>query len=337
MPQGTVQRRFRTIPAFAGGLLLMLALTPLLLPAVALADFVRWTVRRRHWMGVRLYLFGVVYLTAEVGGLIALGTAWMGAGFGKARRPLLNVTFAIQQAWAATLFAAVRGIFGMKFEVAGGETIAPGPILLLARHTSIVDNLLPANLVSSPNNIRLRYVLKRELLGDPCLDVAGNRLPNYFVERRSDDIESELEAIRELGTGLGPRDGVLIYPEGTRFTKEKLARAFDKLRQSDPTLSARAQRLRHVLPPRLGGPLALLEATAPADVVVLTHHGLDGFAHLRDIWAGAMVNTTVQVEFWRIPRGTLPTEYPEQVGWLYDIWERIDAWIHEKNQPGTLS
>jgi 1-acyl-sn-glycerol-3-phosphate acyltransferase len=335
MPRDASRRRLRTIPAFAGGLFLVLALAPLLLPAIALADAIRWLVRRRHWMGVRLYLFGVVYLTAEVGGLVALGTAWLGAGFGRYRRPLLNWTFAVQQAWAGTLMAAVRGIFGMRFEVAGGETISPGPILLLARHTSIVDNLLPANLVSTPHGIRLRYVLKRELLSDPCLDVAGNRLPNYFVERGSGNTEGELQAIREIGSGLGTHDGVLIYPEGTRFTKEKQVRALEKLGQGDPAIFARAQRLRYLLPPRLGGTLALLEATSPADVVVLTHHGLDGFAHLRDIWAGGMVNTTVQVQFWRIPRSTLSADYLDQVTWIYDVWDRIDAWIEQKNHQDT--
>jgi 1-acyl-sn-glycerol-3-phosphate acyltransferase len=176
-------------------------------------------------------------------------------------------------------------------------------------------------------------VLKRELLSDPCLDVAGNRLPNYFVERGSDDTEGELRAIRDLGTGLGSQDGVLIYPEGTRFTKEKRARALERLSKGDPVISARAQRLQHVLPPRLGGPLALLQATSPADVVVLAHHGLDGFAHLRDIWAGGMVNTTVLVEFWRVPRDAVPADQADQVGWLYDVWDRIDAWIDQKNRP----
>ena len=322
----------RTIPAFTGGLVLMLALAPLLLPVVALADAVRWLVRRRHWMGVRLYSFGFVYLTAEVGGLVALGMAWLAAGFGRYSRPLLNWTFAVQQSWAGTLMAAVRGIFGMRFEVTGSDVVTPGPILLLARHASIVDNLLPAALVSKPHGIRLRYVLKRELLSDPCLDVAGNRLPNYFVERGSDNTEGELRAIGDLGAGLGPHDGVLIYPEGSRFTREKRARALDKLREGDPVIYSRAQNLRHVLPPRLGGPLALLEATSPADVIVLTHHGLDGFAQLRDIWAGGMVNTTVLVEFWRVPRRDLPAERADQINWLYDVWDRIDGWIDQKNR-----
>lgn len=332
MPRETLSRRLRTIPTFAGGFLLMVALAPLLIPLIVLADSVRWLVRRRHWMGLRLYLFGLVYLAAELVGLIALGGVWLGTGFGRFRRPLLNWTFAIQQAWAGTLYTAVRGLFGLRFAVTGADLVAPGPILLLARHASIVDNLLPSALVSRPHGIRLRYVLKRQLLSDPCLDVAGNRLPNYFVDRDSHDTAAELDAIRNLADGLGPQDGVLIYPEGTRFTKAKQSRALDKLRPGDPAVLARAQRLRHLLPPRPGGTLALLDATAPADVVVLAHYGLDGFAQLRDIWAGGMVDTTVQVEFRRIPRNDLPTEPDNQIAWLYDVWDRVDGWIEEQSR-----
>jgi 1-acyl-sn-glycerol-3-phosphate acyltransferase len=159
-------------------------------------------------------------------------------------------------------------------------------------------------------------------------------LPNYFVERGSDDAGRELTAICQLGEGLGPEEGVLIYPEGTRFTKTKQDRALVKLSAGDPEVHRRAKRLRHVLPPRPGGPLALLEATDPADVVVLTHHGLDGFAHLRDIWEGGMVDTTVRVAFWRIPRADLPTEPSERLPWLYDVWDRVDAWIDHRAGSG---
>jgi len=319
----------KTIPTFVGGMILIVGLAPVLLPLVAAADAIRWLVRRRHWMGTRLYLFGLVYLAAESIGLLALGTVWAAAGFGRFRSFLLRGTFAIQQAWAGTLLAAVRGIFGIRLEVTGQDAIAPGPILLMVRHASIVDNLLPATLVGRPHSIRLRYVLKRELLSDPCLDVAGNRLPNYFVTRDSKDSEGELKAIRELGGGLGRNDGVLIYPEGTRFTAAKQARALERLEGGDPDIFERAQRLRHVLPPRPGGTLTLLDATDPADVVVLAHQGLDGFAHLRDIWEGGMVNTTVTVGFWRIPRSELPVERANQITWLYDVWTRLDTWIDE--------
>lgn len=327
-----MRRRLKTIPTFVGGLLVMLVLAPLLLPALALVDATRWLLGRYPWMGVRLYSFGLVYLLAEAIGLVALSSAWLAAGFGRFRRPLLSWTFAIQQAWAGTLLAAVRGIFGIRIDVAGGEAVSPGPILLMVRHASIVDNLLPAALVSKRHGLHLRYVLKRELLSDPCLDVAGNRLPNHFVARGSTDTQSEIAAIGELAGGLGPQDGVLIYPEGTRFSKAKQARALEKLQDGDPEIFERAQRLRHVLPPRLGGPLALLDAAASADVVVLAHHGLEGFAHLRDIWVGGMVNATIRVKLWRIPRSELPAEPADQVDWLYDLWTQVDAWIDEQHR-----
>lgn len=329
MADGTLRRRLKTIPTFLGGLLVLLLVTPVLLPLVVLVDASRWLIARKHWMGVRLYCFGVVYLTAEAAGLIALGATWAAAGFGRLRRPLLRWAFTIQQTWAGVLLAAARRIFGLRLEVAGEDAISPGPILLMVRHASIVDNLLPAVLVSSRHSIRLRYILKRELLSDPCLDVAGNRLPNYFVERGSDDTRAQLAAIRDLANGLGSDDGVLIYPEGTRFTQAKRARALEKLSEGDQDVYEQAQRLRHVLPPRLGGPIELLNAAQAADVVVLAHQGLEGFAHLRDIWAGGMVDATIRVEFWRIPRAQIPSHHADQVTWLYDLWTRIDNWIDD--------
>ena len=335
MTDGTLRRRLKTIPTFLGGLIVMLLMTPVLVPLVILVDAARWLIHRKHWMGTRLYCFGVVYLTAEAAGLIALGVTWVAAGFGRLPRPLLSWAYTIQQTWAGVLLAAARRIFGLRLEVAGEDAVSPGPIVLMARHASIVDNLLPAALVSSRHNIRLRYILKRELLSDPCLDVAGNRLPNYFVERGSDNTQAELSAIRDLAAGLGPEDGVLIYPEGTRFTQAKQARALEKLSEGDRIIYERAQRLRHVLPPRLGGTLALLDAADAADVVVLTHHGLEGFAHLRDIWSGGMVNATIRVEFWRIPRAEIPAHHADQIGWLYDLWTRIDNWIDESPSLNT--
>ena len=335
MAEGTLRRRLKTIPTFVVGLIIMLVVAPVALPLIAVVDAARWLISRKHWMGVRLYSFGVVYLTAETAGLIALGATWVATGFGRFRRPLLSWTFAIQQTWAGTLLGAARGIFGLRLEVENDEAISPGPIVLMVRHASIVDNLLPAVLVSTRHGILLRYILKRELLSDPCLDVAGNRLPNYFVQRGADDAQAELSAIRDLAAGLGPNDGVLIYPEGTRFTEAKQTRALEKLKEIEPGLFERAQQLSHVLPPRLGGPLALLEAAGTADVVILTHQGLEGFAHLRDIWAGGMVDATIRVEFWRVPRSEIPTNRAEQISWLYEIWAGVDDWIDESSGRDT--
>lgn len=131
----------------------------------------------------------------------------------------------------------MRALFGIRIEVMGGGEAVPGPVIVLVRHASIVDNLLSANLIARPHRIRLRYVLKRELLADPCLDVAGRRLPNYFVRRGTGEAR-ELERVRALANGLGSDEGVLICPEGTRFTPERRARAIGRIAERDPQLAA---------------------------------------------------------------------------------------------------
>jgi 1-acyl-sn-glycerol-3-phosphate acyltransferase len=88
----------------------------------------------------------------------------------------------------------------------------------------MVDTMLPAHLVANPTGFRLRYVLKKELLADPTLDIGGNRLPNYFINRGAGDSAKETEAVRRLASDLGSNDGVLIYPEGTRYSEEKRLR-----------------------------------------------------------------------------------------------------------------
>lgn len=337
MTTGALRRRLKTIPTFIGTLIVMLAIAPVALPLLVIVDAALWLASRKHWMGVRLYCFALVYLIAEAVGLVALGGVWLMAGFGRSADPLTRWTFAIQQAWAGTLLAAAKGIFGFRLKVSNEEAAGPGPIILMVRHASIVDNLLPAVLVSSRHQIQLKYVLKRELLSDPCLDVAGNRLQNYFVQRGSADSQAELSAIHHLAAGLGVNDGVLIYPEGTRFSKAKRLRALQNLGDSGSKLFDKAKELQHVLPPRIGGPLALLDSARESDVVILTHRGFEGFAHLRDIWSGGLVGTTVEAEFWRIPREQIPDHRSGQIIWLYETWKRIDDWIDESLNKTTPS
>ena len=83
----------------------------------------------------------------------------------------------------STRFGSCSG--SRSLPTAAGE-IPPAPILVVSRHASLIDTLLPGRYVTQPFGIRLRYVLKSELLVDPALDIAGNRLPNVFVDRGGD-------------------------------------------------------------------------------------------------------------------------------------------------------
>ena len=73
-----------------------------------------------------------------------------------------------------------------------------GPIVLISRHASLADALLPAWLLGRNGDMRPRYVMKRDLLVDPCLDIVGHRVPNWFVDREPEDGTVETDAIERL-------------------------------------------------------------------------------------------------------------------------------------------
>jgi hypothetical protein len=35
------------------------------------------------------------------------------------------------------------------------------------------------------------------------------------------------------------------------------------------------------------------------------------------------------MRWWKVPAGEVPAGFEAQTAWLYDWWERIDAWIDE--------
>jgi len=299
--------------------MVVLAGAPLWFSLAFVVDAGRFLVTRR-WSAttLRVLAFGVVYLSAQVVGLVALFHA------------SVPRTYRVQAAWAGALFSSVRRIFGLRFVVEGiDDARAPGPVLVLVRHASIIDTLLPSVLLAPrrPERAtrRLRFVLKHELLADPCLDVAGTRLPNHFVTRRAQDTATDLMALTALARGLGDDEGVVLFPEGTRATPAKRARSLARLATEDPTRHARFSVLRHVLPPKTKGVDALLEGAPTADIVVLAHTGLEGFATVADLWRGALSRRTVRISLWRVPRAEVPAAGPARTAFLDAQWARVDA------------
>ncbi|HEY5686423.1 MAG TPA: 1-acyl-sn-glycerol-3-phosphate acyltransferase [Acidimicrobiia bacterium] len=321
-----LSRRLRTVPLLYVATVLAWTASPVIVAVSLLIDLVRWISRRRPFMAVRLTAFLLAYLTAEAVGVGRLFIGWVVSGWGRDPERLRSNAFAIQKWWAGFVFGAVRRIFSLDVRAAGLRAIEDPPFILLSRHASIVDNLLPSHFVSRPHDIHVRYVMKDELVVDPALDIAGNRLPNHFVRRGAGEGDRESAAIRRVAATMGHTEAVLIYPEGTRFTPEKRERALAILERRRPDLHSRASRWSHVLPPRLAGTLALLEGT-DADVVILSHRGLDGFARVADIWRGAMVGHRVDVRFERVARSGIPGTRSGRAEWLYDRWEEIDRWV----------
>ncbi|HST54706.1 MAG TPA: lysophospholipid acyltransferase family protein [Solirubrobacteraceae bacterium] len=322
-------RRTRGIVIESLALLLVTVLFPVLLLGAALVDAILWVRRRKPWMGVRLVAMLWWFLFGELRGITGLLLINL-LSFGRDTSWRRHAVYRLRQHWAASHLGGVRVLFGLRMEMEGLELAAPGPVLVLIRHASIIDNALPDAVIGRTHGIGLRFVLKRELRMLPTIDIGGRWVPTNFVRRASDDPERELANLRLLAVELEPDEGVLIYPEGTRCTAAKLARAKAVIAERQPEIAPLAERLNNLLPPRLGGTLALLEQARGTDVVVCGHVGLDGFERVSDIWSGGLVGTTVRVRFWRHAAADVPAERDALVAWLYERWQALDDWVGEQ-------
>ena len=133
--------------------------------------------------------------------------------------------------------------------------------------------------------------------------------------------------------GLGERDGLLLFPEGTRFTPRKREQILQKLEANGPPeLAARARDLQNVLPPRLGGILGLFERNETADLVFCAHTGFEGVRRLSDLWNGGLIGRAIRVRFWRRPWKDVPSDRDDRVAWLLDEWQRVDLWIGQNRE-----
>ena len=315
-----------TVPTVIVAWALSLLLSPLLFVVALVVDGWRAVRSGATPIAWRLVAMLLAYLTGEI---LAVGGAfvfWVRSGFGTNRVRLVRLSYKLQLWWGNLLWEAARLIFRLRIAIEGSNLARPGPILILSRHASIIDNVLPFQLFSRAHGMTLRYVIKKELLLDPALDIAGSWLPNHFVDRDAKDPEGEIRALRRLGSGLTENDGLLIFPEGTRFTKERQERALTGLSKRNPRFYRQVAGLRHLMPPHPGGALALLEASS-ADVVLVAHQGFDGFARIKDIWAGGMVGKLVRVRVARIPFEDIPEGRGHRTEWLFKVWQEMDDWI----------
>jgi 1-acyl-sn-glycerol-3-phosphate acyltransferase len=126
---------------------------------------------------------------------------------------------------------------------------------------------------------------------------------------------------------MGADDVAVIFPEGTRASGGKRARAMAKIAERDPVRAARLATLRHVLPPRPAGSAALLAGAPEADVVLAWHVGFDGL----DTFGGILRHLSrsprpVVFTARRVPRADVPAgdAFTE---WLDNRWVELDEQV----------
>lgn len=309
-------RRTRTVPALLLFAMLMATLVWLWVPIAIVVDIARGRFRLPL---LRLLAFGLCWSWIEsIGILCALIFRMCG------QRHNLPLHTRLQTWWANALMRSLGATTGMRVAHADFDVFSPGPTVLLCRHASLADSLVSAWVTTTLAHLEPRYVLKKELEWDPCLDIVGHRLNNHFLDREATDAADELAALRKLSSGMGPGNVAVIFPEGTRSSAKKRARALEKIAERDPARAETLKGLQHLIPPRPAGSLALLEGCPEADVVVAWHVGFDGLNDFSGILRH-LTRTPLPIQFHaiRIPRAEVPSG-EAFTAWLDAQWVRAD-------------
>ena len=319
-------RRSKTVPA----LIITALFVWLLLPILVAFSFIHDLIRDREFSNTRLTLFGAWWLAMEILGVVTAFILWL------IFLPSTKSTSVrsnrwhnrLQCLWAKSLTGGARRTIGLRWSAEGISCLrTKGPLIILARHGSQGDALLTAALLSNEGR-RLRFVLKKQLLNDPCLDIVGHRIPNYFVNRDSLNNQEELANIGVLASGLADDEALVIFPEGTRFSPSKLTKAVQTLSQQTPARAESAHRLRSVLPIRTAGTLAAL-AASDADIVFCNHVGIRDISSIRELRASVPLKKELRFKLTRVSRSTLSSHWSDEelVRWLDTQWALVDEWV----------
>jgi hypothetical protein len=325
-----------------------------LTPAVAVLTAVFGLVRRRTRSGrprrgrmLRVVWVALAWSVGETAALTVLLSLWIVSGFGGRldTEPYRTRHYAIMGWFLDLVYRAARRACGLRVEVAAppdASLLGDRPVIVLSRHAGPGDSLLLVHHLLTDCGRRPRIVMKATLQLDPSLDIVANRVPNAFLRHGPRRIEAvarasgrqteQIRLIKRLADGLDDRGAFVIFPEGGNWTPLRWRRGIERLRrQGHVGLAERAAAMPNLLPPRSGGAFAAIGARPDADVIFVAHTGLDRLVSVRDVWQSLLTDVTVHARWWRVPTADVPrmAGHEAQVDWLYNWWERIDAWITE--------
>jgi 1-acyl-sn-glycerol-3-phosphate acyltransferase len=322
-------------------------------PLLFLIGLIATPSRRGRRRTLRLLWFGLSWLVMESLALTACLGLWIASGFGGRLRSEASMDrhYGLVRWFLSTLFNRAVAVFQLRVEVDEPPLTAEEraarlarPVIVLARHAGPGDSFLLVHQLLSVYRRRPRIVMKAALQFDPSIDVVINRLPHAFVHPhrtapvQRDPAQSDVDGpviqeIRRLASGLDSAGALVIFPEGGNFTPNRWRRGIRRLEEANRLREAeRARRMANLLPPRSGGAFAAIDAAPNADVIFVAHTGLDDLITVGDVWRALPMEQVIVARWWRVPAPEVPRDRDEVVRWLYDWWERIDAWIDE-NRP----
>ena len=307
---------------------ILLLVTPMVVAVTVLADLLT-----AHWRLplVRLWLFALVYVGHQWAGLARFARLTLSG-----RRRTLAAHSAVQAWWIGSLLASADRVLGIRLDWPEVELPA-GHLVILSRHCSPVDAVIPAYWMTALERRPAQYVMKSQLLFDPCIGLFGHRLGTAFIDRTSGD--DATNAIRRLAARAAPDAALVVFPEGTYATSANRTRILESLRtKAHESADAhgvyrRAGELRHLLPARPAGTMAVLDQLPHAPVILLAPVGLEGLTGLAAMRKRIPLRTPVTMTSWTPDRSEIPADDPGRRQWLDDQWRWLDEWLVERLGP----
>ena len=142
-------------------------------------------------------------------------------------------------------------------------------------------------------------------------------------------------AIEHLAKGAGD-EHLVIFPEGTFYTAARAARVMERLAERDPERAARLD-LRHLLPARPGGILALLRGSPEVDMLLIAHVGFEPFGSLRAILHNVPFQRPLRIHVWRVPTRDIDDNDEARLLMIDQCRQRMDDWIDGQSDPTETS
>lgn len=315
------------------GLLAPIA-TPIGMLIAAPVDLITRTKGMRRTRTVAL--FGSLFLIDFIGQVL-VSLLWLISPVGlRVEHPTRQRRYAnMMRLWTWALQKALSRLLPFRLDTSElDESLLAGNAIVIGRHRSLVDAIVPA-VVFGSRDLTVLYTLKEDLRWDPNIDIVGHRMGHVFVNRSPADLDAELEPIRKLGRRIDENTVGVIFPEGTFFNEKRRARALRSLEKRDPEHVELARKMHYLLPPRPAGTLAMFDGAPDADVIMLGHVGYETFGSVKQILANIGGDHSVVLRAWRFARNTIPTDPSAQIDWLFERWVEMDEWIASHHPLGS--
>src|SRR3954452_3954933 len=324
------KRRARPIPLMLVTTAALLITSPVVLSVAVIVDLAHL---RRRCPTVRLSLFAMQYACNDSAEILLAPLLWLAAGFGTRLdgRASIRRHQRLQEWSLAVMARRADRLLGVRVDLDSdiAAALTPGPVIVLCRHVNIMDASIPS-LLYQRIGYHTRGVIMAEMLADPGFDLIYRRPGSLFIAR--DNGPEAVAVLQQLSIGVDRQTAVVIYPEGRLFRTDLRDRFLTKIGGADAERARRLETLRHKLPPRPGGVLALLDAIPAADVVVIAHAGRDRFPSFRSLARRPPLAQPIAVTAWRFPSSDIPGDRSARIAWLDEEWLHMDEWIDRQLQ-----